>query len=234
MKVRSDGVDLAIMGLFGSKRLSYAQRAERYPTVGMSCPLGQVRDLSATGMRVRSESRPNLKRGESRQFTVGTAAQRLRVTGRAAWVRRVSLRAFEIGIQFMDLTPAQSAALVQLGRYGFVGVPEASGAASPQPGSGASPNAGSKRPDEQARGAPIHAAMEIEDLYATLGVSRGSSETEIRAAYRGLVMKCHPDATTEAGSEAQFAAISKAYSILRDASKRERYDRMLDQAIRAA
>lgn len=224
------------MGLFGGRRATYAQRAERYPTAGMSCPLGMVRDLSATGMRVRSESKPDLKRGESRQFTVGTAAQRLRVTGRAVWVRRVSLRAFEIGIQFIGLSPAQSAALLQLGRYGFVGVSDASGAASPQPGAATgSQSSGRQRSGATSpRNEPIQAAMEIEDLYARLGVSRGASESEIRRAYRALVMKCHPDATKDAGSEEQFAAISKAYSILRDPTKRERYDRMLDQAIRAA
>lgn len=63
-------------------------------------------------------------------------------------------------------------------------------------------------------------------LYDVLGVPRGASEEEIRAAYRRLAKRYHPDFNAgDRTAEARFKEVSAAYEILGDAEKRARYDR---------
>lgn len=59
------------------------------------------------------------------------------------------------------------------------------------------------------------------DLYAVLGISRHASAAEIKSAYRGLSKREHPD---KGGSSERFHAIKKAYDILSDPDRRQRYD----------
>jgi curved DNA-binding protein len=69
-------------------------------------------------------------------------------------------------------------------------------------------------------------AVAFRDYYETLGVDRGSSDKDIRAAYRKLARKYHPDVNKEPGAEDRFKEVSEAYEVLRDPEKRERYDRL--------
>lgn len=64
--------------------------------------------------------------------------------------------------------------------------------------------------------------MKKVDLYAELGVRRGASAGEIKAAYRRRAKATHPDA---GGSEEAFGLTSTAVAVLSDPRRRERYDR---------
>ena len=72
------------------------------------------------------------------------------------------------------------------------------------------------------------------DYYEILGVARGSSEDEIRRAYRKLARQYHPDVNKDSGAEAQFKEINEAYEVLGDSSKRSAYDRFGHAAVSGA
>ena len=64
------------------------------------------------------------------------------------------------------------------------------------------------------------------DYYDLLEVQRGADEAALKAAYRRLAMKWHPDKNPgDAAAEQKFKAISEAYDVLKDPQKRSAYDR---------
>ena len=68
------------------------------------------------------------------------------------------------------------------------------------------------------------------DLYAVLGVARDASEKQIRAAYRQLARRDHPDVNPgDRDAEQRFKQINAAYEVLSDAGSRKKYDRYGDQ-----
>lgn len=64
--------------------------------------------------------------------------------------------------------------------------------------------------------------MSKRDYYDILGISKEASADEIKKAFRKLAVKYHPD--KEGGDEAKFKEINEAYEVLKDTSKRQRYD----------
>lgn len=68
--------------------------------------------------------------------------------------------------------------------------------------------------------------MPQQDLYETLGVSRESSQEEIRKAYLKLAHKYHPDKTGgDVEAETKLKEINAAYDVLKSPDKRKQYDR---------
>ncbi len=67
-------------------------------------------------------------------------------------------------------------------------------------------------------------------FYETLGLKRDASQKEIKAAYRRLARKHHPDVNPgDKAAEARFKEINRAYEVLSDTEKRAKYDRYGDQ-----
>ena len=74
--------------------------------------------------------------------------------------------------------------------------------------------------------------MSKRDFYEILGVSRNSSETEIKKAYRQMALKYHPDKNPgDKASEDKFKEAAEAYEILSDPNKKSRYDQYGHQGV---
>ena len=64
-----------------------------------------------------------------------------------------------------------------------------------------------------------------QDYYDVLGVGRQAEEAEIKAAYRKLALKFHPDRNPgNKNAEEMFKEAAEAYEVLRDPQKRSIYD----------
>ncbi len=72
--------------------------------------------------------------------------------------------------------------------------------------------------------------MASKDYYGILGVARSASDKDIKAAYRKLARKYHPDVNPgNKAAEEKFKEINQAYEVLSDADKRKKYDKYGDR-----
>ncbi len=68
--------------------------------------------------------------------------------------------------------------------------------------------------------------MAKRDYYEVLGVERSAAEKAIKAAYRKLALKYHPDRNQgDADAEERFKEAAEAFAVLGDPEKRPLYDR---------
>lgn len=67
--------------------------------------------------------------------------------------------------------------------------------------------------------------MGNKDYYKVLGISKSASQDDVKAAFKKLARKYHPDvAKDKAQAEDKFKEISEAYEVLGDVKKRKQYD----------
>jgi len=215
------------------KQKSFRHRgAERHDTSNLHVPnLGELLDLSVTGMRIKVSGKPKMDVKQVLPLIICNQGQCVKVTAQVVWIRMAALTGseYQIGIRFMDVKPGIIKALEQLAKFGCIspnggmgststyGTSQATAASAPSETVGAS-----ERPPV----APL-ITVEVEDLYANLGLQVGASEDEIRQAYHALAMKYHPDRSQEPGAEDRFRMVAKTYLVLKDPEKRARYDAML-------
>ena len=63
------------------------------------------------------------------------------------------------------------------------------------------------------------------DYYEVLGVSRDSTESEIKRAFRSLARKYHPDKNPDdKEAETKFKEVQEAYAVLSNLDERRKYD----------
>ncbi|MFA5353609.1 MAG: molecular chaperone DnaJ [Thermodesulfovibrionales bacterium] len=69
-------------------------------------------------------------------------------------------------------------------------------------------------------------AASVKDYYQVLGVTKETSQDEIKKAYRKLARKHHPDLNPgDKAAEERFKEINEAYAVLGDPQRKAEYDR---------
>ncbi|KAL9094899.1 MAG: hypothetical protein Q9165_002849 [Trypethelium subeluteriae] len=74
---------------------------------------------------------------------------------------------------------------------------------------------------------PVSNQSNAQNFYESLSLAPGASDTDIRAAYKHLILQYHPDKSQNNETSANFHAIQEAYETLRDSIKRAAYDKKL-------
>src|SRR5689334_3351122 len=70
------------------------------------------------------------------------------------------------------------------------------------------------------------------DYYEILGVSKKSTEAEIKKAYRQMALKFHPDKNpSNKEAEEKFKEAAEAYDVLSNPDKKQRYDQFGHQGM---
>jgi DnaJ-class molecular chaperone len=74
------------------------------------------------------------------------------------------------------------------------------------------------------------------DYYEILGVAKGATSDVVKAAYRKMALKWHPDRNQDKKAEAEekFKEINEAYQVLSDPQKKQMYDQFGHAAFDAA
>ena len=67
----------------------------------------------------------------------------------------------------------------------------------------------------------------LPDYYKILDLPRSATQEEIKMKYRELAKKLHPDKSKDEKTKEKMAEINKAYEILSDNERKERYDKYL-------
>lgn len=184
-------------------RTQQRRQTERYQPSDLRCDLGDVVDISRSGLRLRAEGSLG-ETGRLLTMTLKPADETgtLRLTGHIVWQKRTGLRCRLVGVAFVQLRPGIAQALDTLARTGsLAGAP--------------------KTDDASAWGEDWQAYFSDStpqaDCRAVLQVSADASWQEIQASYRRLARQCHPDRTGDASTQAEFIRITRAYESLRAA-----------------
>jgi DnaJ-class molecular chaperone len=70
------------------------------------------------------------------------------------------------------------------------------------------------------------------DYYKILNITKGSTDDEIKKAYRKLALKYHPDKNKQPGAEEKFKEVAEAYEILSDPQKKEIFDKYGEEGLK--
>jgi hypothetical protein len=197
-------------------------------TESVNCELGALQDLSATGLRVFTRGKPPCKVGQIIPIRLRCTQGAVDLHGKIVRVRRASLRTYDIGIEFVNLSTKLRAALASLAEFGFIGVKTK--ADEGESTANGRPRLTSKAAKSTANGDPtkvVMASAGLPNYYAVLGLNTDASVSEIQAAYRALVRKYHPDVAPGEENLERFLDIKRAYEILRDPGRRKIFDQQV-------
>ncbi len=69
----------------------------------MSCDLGEVADISASGMRVKSKRKPPVTVGERMKLAIHTDGVRTVIMAEVVWLKKQGWFRHELGLRFLDV-----------------------------------------------------------------------------------------------------------------------------------
>jgi hypothetical protein len=197
-----------------------SRRAERHRTNLLSCDLGDVVDISNTGMRLRCASKPPVRSGQVLTIKLQSAQVRLPIAGQVVWIKRKGLKTYEVGLRFVNMTRSLKAAVESLALFGFIDLEAAAAARAKQE------KERLRDEQQQRRQQPeIQAKVDLPDYYGSLGLDQQATLAQIKDAYRELARRYHPDVTTDPEGPRRFIEVTEAYEVLSDPASRRSYDR---------
>lgn len=193
---------------------SEAREALRFESAIITCPLGTILDLSATGMRLRPIPTLKFSKGQSLTVELHAPTDALVVEGEVVRLKRNGWFSglAEVGIRFESADTPTRQQIENLVKFGV------SRTAVIDPSVMAAVASENRR--------QLVAALRLPDHYQTLGISRRASAAEIQNAFRTLARKYHPDMNTDEDAERKFCAINLANRVLSDPEQRAEYDRV--------
>jgi hypothetical protein len=218
---------------------------KRHATNLLSCVVGDVVDVSASGMKLRCQSKPPVKVGQVVDTKLNSGTQRIAVQAQILWIKRRGLRSYTLGVQFVNIKSGLKRAIESLALFGYVDLEAAAknnckqriaAEANVKPNSGNHGKAENKVNDSRCDPKDAHesgdkqpkptikATLDLPDYYAILGVRVDASKLEIKAAFYKLARKYHPDCANSDVHVAKFTHASQAYQVLRDSKCRRTYD----------
>lgn len=181
----------------------------RHTPDAVICVLGEVLDISASGVRIRCAGKPPFMPGAVSSIKLGCQGGSLGVTVQERWRKRRGLRVYHIGLKFVNNSPNVMAAIDSLANFGFVD-PEAT--------------AGGKSKTKSKGRVKIRVTVDLPDYYTALELTPDVGPEQIQAAYRQLARRYHPDVNKDAQAPQRFIDVCAAYKVLSDPSRRRSYD----------
>lgn len=107
----------------GQKKSHRNRVAERHDAANLSVPqLGQLVDLSSTGMRLKCAKKPNFEVKQVLPLQICNDGQCIKVSAQVVWIRKASLTGAEthVGFRFIDMRPGVQKAIDQFAHFGCI------------------------------------------------------------------------------------------------------------------
>lgn len=86
----------------------------------VSSTLGEVVDISGSGMRVRSPGKPPIRTGQQFDLTVSGLGEQIHLPVKCVWIRRIGLFKREIGLAYGELPDETRSRLSKLAHLAAV------------------------------------------------------------------------------------------------------------------
>ena len=183
------------------------RQSERFGSDLLTCPLGDVYDLSASGIRLRGKGRCKLAIGQAVAVTLQAPQGALTLQAKVVRIQRQGLRTFDVGLQFIGIKPGTARALKTLAEFGFVSGRGPAGSAGATTGG----SAASSDP-AAAKNAVLEA--KLERARQILKIAPDATAADLKLAYRKMAREYHPDVRPGPDANQIFADIAEAYQTL--------------------
>ena len=85
--------------------ITESRGAGRATTHRITCSLGQVADISSTGMRVVCRGKVHVTEDEVIPLTMHTPSGPIALSAQVIWVMKTGMLRHELGFRFVDITP---------------------------------------------------------------------------------------------------------------------------------
>src|SRR5688572_32311603 len=181
--------------------------SERFGSDLLTCPLGDVYDLSSSGIRLRGKGRCKLSIGQDVSVTLQAPQGQLTLQAKVVRIQRQGLRTYDVGLQFIGIKPGTARALKTLAEFGFVSGRGAAASADAAGGTSAAANDPAVKRNAVAE-ARLERARQI------LQLAPDATAADLKLAYRKMAREYHPDVRPGPDANQLFADIAEAYQTL--------------------